>query len=278
MSPLGAPAGPLSGRTVVVTRAGPRAQGLADALRAVGARVLELPLTEQVEAADGGAALRAAAATMRDWAWVVLTSVNAVERLVAALRDVEDLRSVRVAAVGPATADALRRAGVEPALVPTEHSARGLVADFPEADPRPGPDRRAAAGAGVPRRVLFPCADLAPDTVPAGLAGKGWEVRRVEAYRTVPREPPAPDVVAELRLADALVLTAASAARAFGELRDAAGAPLRSPRHVVCIGPSTAAAARSAGMAGVHEAAEPSPEGIVAELVAHVGAAADDGS
>jgi len=81
-----------------------------------------------------------------------------------------------------------------------------------------------------------------------------------------------------LAAADALVLTAASSVRAFQALRGADGTPVPSPGHVVCIGPSTAAAARSAGMAGVHEAAEPSPEGIVAELVAHVGAAADDGS
>ncbi len=105
----------------------------------------------------------------------MLTSVTAVERFMGALRDARDLGSVLVAAVGPATADALRRAGVEADLVPAEHSARGLVEAFPDwADARS-------------RRVLFPAADLAPATIPDGLARLGWDVRRVEAYRTVPR-------------------------------------------------------------------------------------------
>ena len=67
------------------------------------------------------------------------------------LRDARALGSTKVAAVGPATAVALRRAGVEPDLVPAEHWAAGLVDAFPAADLEPG-----AA------RVLFPCADQAP--------------------------------------------------------------------------------------------------------------------
>jgi len=43
------------------------------------------------------------------------------------------------------------------------------------------------------------------------------------------------------------------------------------PPHVVCIGPTTADAAREAGMTGVHEAWGASAEGIVAELIGHFG-------
>ena len=78
---------PLAGRTVVVTRGGERAHGLVDALERAGAAALELPLTRQVDPADGSAALRAAAAAVADNAWVVLTSVTAVERFMGALRD-----------------------------------------------------------------------------------------------------------------------------------------------------------------------------------------------
>ncbi len=157
---------------------------------------LELPLTRQVEPEDGGAALAAAASAVRENEWVVLTSVNAVDRFMGALRDARALGSVSVAAVGPATADALRRTGVEPDLVPAEHSARGLVEEFPDA---PG------TGTG---RVLFPCADLAPETIPEGLAQKGWEVRRVVAYRTVARSAPEPALLERVAAADALTLTA----------------------------------------------------------------------
>jgi len=257
--------GPLAGRTVVVTRSGPRARGLVDALERAGATVLELPLTRQVDPSDGGAALRAAAAEVQENRWVVLTSVNAVERFVAELRDARALGPVLVAAVGPATADALRMAGVEPDLVPAEHSARGLVEEFPPSD-----------GAG--RRVLFPCADLSPDTILEGLGHKGWEVRRVDAYRTVARSSPEPEILARVAAADAVSFTATSSVAAFGALRTPEGAPLRVPPHVVCIGPTTAEAARSAGWAGVHEAWGSSAEGIVAELVDHFGPGAGTAS
>jgi uroporphyrinogen III methyltransferase / synthase len=264
---LGAPAaedrgqGPLAGRTVVVTRSGPRASGLVDALERAGAVAVELPLTRQVDPADGGAA----AGAVRDHRWVVLTSVNAVDRFMAALRDARDLGPVRVAAVGPATADALRRAGVEPDLVPAEHSARGLVEEFPPA-------------ADGDTRVLFPSADLAPDTIVEGLADKGWDVRRVEAYRTVPRSAPEPELLDRVAAADALTFAATSSVQAFLALRTAEGEPVPRPPHVVCIGPTTAAAARAAGLHGVVEAWGASAGGIVAELVGHFGSGADSAS
>jgi uroporphyrinogen-III synthase len=215
--------------------------------------VLELPLTEQVDPSDGSAALRTAAADIGAYAWVVLTSVTALERLVAALGDEHSaLGSALVAAVGPATADAVRAAGVEPDLVPSVHSAAGLVDAFPPAE-------------GVGRRVLFPAADLAPPTVAEGLRAKGWDVERVEAYRTVPLPPPEPATAAAFAACDAVVFLAGSSVRAF------AAASLTPPPVVVCIGSATAAAARAAGLSGVLQAAEASPEGMVAALVDRLG-------
>jgi len=264
-APAESTGGPLAGRTVVVTRSGQRARGLVDALERAGATVLELPLTRQADPSDGGAALRAAAAGVRDRRWVVLTSVNAVDRFMAVLRDARALAPVLVAAVGPATADALRMAGVEPDLVPAEHSARGLVEEFPDPE---GPDRD----------VLFPCAEGAPDTIAEGLGHKGWDVQRVEAYRTVALSTPEPELLARVTAADALTLTATSSLQAFLALRTPDGAPLPVPAHVVCIGPTTAEAARSAGLTGVHEAWGASGDGIVAELVDHFGPGGGGGS
>ena len=251
--------GALSGRTVVVTRSGTRAGGLVDALERAGAVTVELPLTRQVDAADGGAALRAAASVVGDYRWVVFTSVNAVDRFVAELRDARAFGPASVAAVGGATADALRAEGIEPDLVPAEHSARGLVEAFPPAD---------AEGSA---RVLFPCADIAPDTIDRGLGQLGWEVQRVEAYRTVPAPAPEPEILARVARADALVLTATSSVHGFVALRTPDGDPVPVPGHVVCIGPTTAEAARGAGMTGVHEAWGASTAGIVAELSDHFG-------
>jgi uroporphyrinogen III methyltransferase/synthase len=252
--------GPLAGRTVVVTRGGRRGEGLVAALERAGARTLELALTRQIDPGDGGAALRTAAAEVRAHDWMIVTSVNAVDRFMAEVHDARELAGVFVAAVGPATADALRLTGIEPELVPAEHSARGLIEQFPAAS---------TPGSGSTRRVLFPCADLAPDTIPDGLAQKGWEVHRVEAYRTIAGTPPDPAVFASVEAADAVVFTATSSVHAFLELRTSAGAAVRPPGHVVCIGPTTASAALDAGFDGVHEAWGASAAGIVAELVGH---------
>ncbi|MBV8462975.1 MAG: uroporphyrinogen-III synthase [Acidimicrobiales bacterium] len=248
-----------------MTRSGRRASALVAALEAAGAAVLELPLTRQIDPSDGGAALRSAAAGVRGNRWVVLTSVNAVERFMAVLRDARALGDVQVAAVGPATADALRRTGVEPDLVPARHSAQGLVDEFPS--PAPGDPG--------PPRVLFPGADLAADTLVEGLGRMGWDVERVEAYRTVPLDTPDPHLVARVAGADALVFGATSSVRAFSALRTAEGAPVPAPGLVLCLGPTTAAAVRAAGYDGVHEAPDASPGATVAVLVDLLGSGAD---
>jgi uroporphyrinogen III methyltransferase/synthase len=263
----GPPPGPLSGRTVVVTRSGPRAQGLVEALQQAGATTLALPLTRQVDPADGGTALRAAAAGVAGYEWVVFTSANAVHRFMGGLRDARALGTTRVAAVGPQTADALRMAGVEPDLVPAEHWAQGLVAEFPD-HPRP-------PGGG---RVLFPCADLAPATIPDGLAQKGWTVHRVEAYRTVALSSPEPALVAQVAAADAVAFTASSSVRAFAALRTPDGTAVPVPPHVVCIGPTTSQTARDVGMADVGTAWGASTGGMVEELIDHFAHRPGDGS
>jgi uroporphyrinogen III methyltransferase / synthase len=261
------PPGPLSGKTVVVTRSGPRAHGLVDALHGLGASVLEIPLTTQTDPADGGEALRREAARAHDYAWVILTSANAANRLMGELRDARALGQAKVAAVGPSTADALRMTGVEPDLIPAEHWAQGLIEEF--ADYRPA--------SGNPR-ILFPCADQAPSTIPDGLAEKGWEVTRVEAYRTVDLPTPEPELVARVAEADALTFTATSSIRAFLRLTDADGAPLRVPPLVICIGPTTAQHARELGLANVHEAHGASTEGLVAALLEHSSGSRASGS
>ncbi len=254
--------GPLAGRTVVATRSGQRARGLVGALEEAGAVVVELPLMRTADAADAGHALRAAAAGLASFDWVVFTSQNAVDRLMGEVRDARALAGVAVAAVGPATADTLRQAGVEPDLVPAEHSGRALVEEF-------------ADGSG---RVLFPCANLAPATVPSGLEDKGWTVERVEAYRTVPAAAPDPALLDRVAAADAIAFAATSAVQAFATLTRPDGGPVPVPPHVVCIGPTTAAAARAAGMANVFEAWGATAAGMVEELVDHFGRRPDDAS
>jgi len=251
---------PLLGATVVVTRSGPRAHGLVDALEEAGAEVLAIPLTRQVDPADGGAALREAVADMSQYRWVVLTSVNAVQRFMGSLRDARAIGAALVAAVGPGTADALRAAGVEPDLVPDQHWAPGLVQVFPDADSGSG---------GV--EVLFPCVDIAPPTIEAGLGEKGWRVRRVVAYRTVALDQPNDRLLTKMAQADAVTFSASSAVEAYVVLCERAGHSVALAPLAVCIGATTGSTAQRLGLVNVAIAQEASTEGIVNAVISHLG-------
>jgi uroporphyrinogen III methyltransferase / synthase len=247
---------PLAGWSVVVTRAAEQRARLHDALVSAGARVIELPMIEIADPADGGAALHRAASEADRYDWVVFTSANSVRQFVAQLRDGRALGTTRLAVVGDATADALMSLRLVPDLVAARASAAGLVESFASAP---------AAGG----RVLFPCSAQAGPTLPAGLRAKGWDVEEVIAYRTVETAPP-PGVVADAAGgADAVIFSSPSTVAAYLAAHDTEGRRLAVPRTVVCIGPVTAAAARAAGLTVAVEAEVPSPAGLVAALMAH---------
>lgn len=250
---------PLFGHKVVVTRAAHQAHAVAKLLAERGAGVLELPVIEIVPPSDGGAALAAAAKRIKSYAWVVLSSANAVAALFAHLRDARDLGDAKLAAIGSATVAALDAHGVVPDLVPRRFVGEALVEAFPVA---PADATTSSARLGV----LLARAGKARDVVPDGLARLGWKVEVVEAYRTVTAraDPPAIDQVGS---ADVVAFTSPSTVTGFLALAGRA----RLPPVVASLGPITTAACRAAGIEVAIEAAEHSVEGLVASLVEHLG-------
>lgn len=242
-------AGPLAGRSVVVTRSPDRAGELAERLRAQGAVVVEVPTIQVVDAGDGGAALRAAAERVADYDWVVFTSANGVSRLVAALPGGPGQVAAwpLVAVVGPGTAEVAQAYGLPVDLVPERFVAEGLLEVFP-----PGPGR-----------VLLPQAAAARPVLAEGLRARGWAVDAVEAYRTVPATLPS-ELVEQARRADAITFTSSSTVANY---LGAAGADAVPP-VVVCIGPVTAATARERGLTVAAVADTHSVDGLVAAVVA----------
>jgi uroporphyrinogen III methyltransferase/synthase len=260
---------PLAGRTVVVTRPREQADRMAAALSEAGARVVELPAVQIDDPADGGAAVRRAAAGVGGYQWVAFTSANAVRRFVPLLPDARALAGVGLAAVGRSTADALAAYRLRADLVPDREGA-GAPGEAP-GDPAGTAGALAAAFPDPPPggRVLFPRAEGARPTLPEGLRAKGWEVDEVVAYRTVAAPPPAAAAVDAASAADSVVFASPSAVEAYLASRDDRGELLPVPPLVACIGPTTADAARRAGLTVAVEADPPSAEGLVAALVAH---------
>jgi uroporphyrinogen III methyltransferase / synthase len=246
---------PLFGRRVVVTRARTQASVLSERLRDLGARPIEVPTIELAPPADGGAGLdRAATGLAEDrYEWVVFTSANAVDALMAHIPDARSMGSTSIAAVGPGTASALERYRLIPDLVPDHQLAEGLVEAFP--DP-PG------AGASV----LFPRAAEGREVLLDGLSEAGWKVDLVEAYRTVPAVP-SREMMTAVAEADAACFTASSTVSGFLSAFGLGAVP----PVVVCIGPVTAATAEDAGIRVAAVASTHTIDGLVAALVAVLG-------
>ena len=202
---------------VAVTRARAGSGLLARRLREKGFEVVERPLI-RIEPIDGPPI------RTDGYDWVILTSRIAVDRLFRRV----DGPLPRVAVVGPGTAETLRHHGVEPALIATESTQEGLLAELP----RP-------AG-----RVLFAAAEGARDLLVRELGADF-----VPLYRTVEGRPEDfPD-------ADLVVLASGSAARAL--------AAVRTDLPCVSIGPVTTAEAERSGLRIVSEARRHDLDGLV---------------
>jgi uroporphyrinogen III methyltransferase/synthase len=166
---------PLFGKGILVTRAADQAGEFSQLLAAQGAQVFECP-TIRLVPPPSLAELDAAIADLSSFAWLILTSGNAVryffDRLATMGRDARALANCRVCAVGPKTAAAIRGYGITPDLVPADYKAEGVVAEFAKLN---------IDG----QRILFPRADKAREVIPPALTSMGAEVVAPVVYCNV---------------------------------------------------------------------------------------------
>jgi uroporphyrinogen III methyltransferase/synthase len=249
---------PLYGWRVLVPRTRDQAGVLSQALRGYGAIPVEVP-TIAVEPPRTPAPMERAVKGLVTgrYLWVAFTSTNAVKAVREKLEefglDARAFAGVKVAAVGETTAQALVDFGIKPDLVPSgQQSSEGLLADWAPYDEVFDPMDR----------VLLPRADIATDTLLAGLKDLGWQVDDVTAYRTVRAAPPPAETREALKGGgfDAVLFTSSSTVR---NLVGIAGKP-HDTTVLACIGPQTAATAEELGL----RVDVLSPKADVATLVA----------
>ena len=275
---------PLLGKRVLVTRPAHQAADFMAALRSLGAEPIPFPTIEIRPAEDvrfldqairrlGGWSQRLAGARTAGqltdggsmefqtspYDWLVLTSANGVtafwERLEQSGYDSRVLATVKVAAIGPATAAALKQRSIKPNLMPTVYTAEGILAAFDEAGPIAG------------QRILLARADIARKALTEGLVKRAAVVEEIAAYRTVPVEgetlPPAADIV---------TFTSSSTVQGYVNcLGGRSPATMLKNSQVVCIGPITAATAKALGVPVSAVAKKYTIEGMLETLkeVAH---------
>ncbi|HET6680624.1 MAG TPA: hydroxymethylbilane synthase [Gemmatimonadaceae bacterium] len=235
---------PLQGQRILVTRPEAQAQSLCSALEAAGAVPVRLPLL-RIEPVDPGAAAWRGIASSR---WVIFTSSNGVEQAwnVAPPEARAALRGhARIAAIGPATAHAATQRGMIVQLIATTHVAESLAAELGDASGH---------------RVLWLRGERARDALATRLSARGAYVDQIVVYRAI-AAPLADDARAVIRSVDLVTLASPSAVERFVEV---AGADYGGP--VACIGPVTAASARTHGLRVEVVAATYTAEGLVAAL------------
>lgn len=232
----------LYGWRVLVPRTKEQAGAMSERLRRYGAIPVEVP-TIAVEPPRTPAQMERAVKGLVTgrYEWIVFTSTNAVrairEKFTEFGLDARAFAGVKIACVGEATADAVRAFGIEPEMVPTgEQSSVGLLEVFPPYHPVLDPIDR----------VLLPRADIATETLAAGLRQRGWEIDDVTAYRTVRAAPPPAEIREAIKGGgfDAVCFTSSSTVR---NLVGIAGKP-HARTIVSCIGPQTAATAAEFGL------------------------------
>ncbi len=232
----------LYGWKVLVPRTKDQAGVMSERLRGFGATPIEVP-TIAVEPPRTPTQMERAIKGLVTgrYEWIIFTSVNAVravrEKFEEFGLDARAFAGVKIACVGEQTADAVRAFGINPELVPTgEQSSEGLLADFAPYDDVLDPIDR----------ILLPRADIATETLAAGLRELGWEIDDVTAYRTVRAAPPAAEIRDAIKSGgfQAVCFTSSSTVR---NLVGIAGKP-HAKTVVACIGPQTAATAREFGL------------------------------
>ena len=259
------PAGGLRGKRVVVTRALDQSRELLRALEEKGAVPVVLPMVAFAPS-DNLAELDEALRQMSRFDWVFVTSQNALralqERCQAIHADISaTMGGVRVAAVGPATAEALKSAGIEVAYSATKHQGVSLAQEL----------STEVRG----KSVLLPRSDHANPELVQQLKSLGAAVKEVVAYKTVL---PDDSALSQTRAAlqqkvDAILFFSPSAVHHLQDILGSEKVLELSGRAIfAAIGPVTAKALRAAGVERILLAGDTTVASIVIALQRHFSA------
>jgi uroporphyrinogen III methyltransferase/synthase len=237
---------PLTGRTVVITRALAQADEFAQELELYGAQVITCP-TIEIQELEDYERLDEAISHLYGYDWLMLTSVNAVnyffKRLMALGHDASRLDEVKVCVIGESTAERLRELHVHVDLIPSEFKAEGVYSAL----------ERFVGGDDAFKglNILLPRASVARDFLPKALEAAGARVDVVPVYRTaLPHNLDRGRVAAILSgSADCIAFTSASTVKNLAQLFDTQdlGAVL-SGITIACLGDITAQTATDFGL------------------------------
>jgi len=242
---------PLEGRRVLVLRPEGQAEELAAGLAELGAEPVIVPAIRILPPASWDQ-IDDALSRMKQFDWIAFTSVNGVQhfmnRLVEKGFSSKDLPG-KVAAIGPATKRALQEKGAQVEWVPASYTTASMAEEFPMSYEPGG------------RAVCLVRADIATSDLEDLLMARGFDVERVDAYRT--ERGSAGALRTAVLNVDAVALTSASIVASFAE---AAGQSLPEKVAIFSIGPATTKACQEHGIVVSSEARQHTIKGVLQEM------------
>lgn len=249
---------PLLGLRILVGRARHQSDALSDELRRLGADVIQIPFIE-IRKPRSYRPFDAALKNIFAYDWLILTSVNGVNALkdrMAKLKiSSKNIEHLKIAAIGPATRDAIAARKLKVSVVPREYIAESVVASL----------RTKVKG----KRILLARASVARDVIPRELRELGAQVDVVDAYQTVLPKSSRTRLRALLKnprlRPDIVTFTSSSTVRNFAKLagKRAKNADLR----FASIGPVTSATLRDLGLPVHIEARKYTIPGLITAIV-----------
>jgi uroporphyrinogen-III synthase len=255
---------PLAGRNILITRASDQTESLIRELEARGAKPMVQPMIAFHPPSDF-APLDQSLRNLRTFDWLLLTSANAVRALLERSQSLEldvmnSFSAVRIAAVGPVTAEAARKAGMPVSRIAAKHQGVALAEEF--------------AAELASKRVLLPRSNLASQELPDALRRLGAQVTEIIAYRTFAAEPEGEGQTAfSSGRVEAILFFSPSAVRNFLNWDEGKGgqvlrsiSDLSRKTAVVAVGPVTASALRDAGLRSIVQAPDTTVPAVIAAL------------
>jgi len=240
-------------KRILITRSRAQADDFAEKLRSAGFEPIYFPVIE-IKPIENNVALERALSKLDCYEWILFTSVNAVDVLFDQFPSLHWGDTIKVAAVGPRTAEALKRRGVIADFVPQEYVPEAILAGL---------------GDLIGKWVLLPRAEIARKDLPESISEAGGVSHEVTVYKTLPAQPD-PEGFAALRAGvNVITFTSPSTVQNFIALAQRNGLdPMRLPNNPLCacIGPITEQAAQEAGLPNVVVAKEYTTDGLLAVL------------
>jgi uroporphyrinogen III methyltransferase / synthase len=247
---------PLFGRTVLITRPEYQADDLAKRLQDLGANIMRQPVIEIAPPIDSSA-VDSAIERLSEFDWLVFSSANGVEyffrRLAELGHDLRHLGNTKLAAIGPATAEALAKFHLNADVQPDTYRAEALA--------------EALAPRARGKKVLLARASRGREVLAQMLSAAGADVEQVVVYESRDVAAPNPEVARALAAGkiDYTTVTSSAIARSLVRMF---GDELRKTR-LAAISPLTAEVLTQCGHSAAVIAREYATNGLIAAILAH---------